>query len=67
MTGLGNGPVLDVEQPRLDIDVLVGAQHPEGERAVLTSINISPPEQEIFNVKMMSRWEEIEKNEDRIY
>ncbi|MCK9246418.1 MAG: 3-methyl-2-oxobutanoate dehydrogenase subunit VorB [Anaerolineaceae bacterium] len=43
----------------------VGAQHPEGERAVLTSINISPPEQEIFNVKMMSRWEEIEKNEVR--
>ncbi|HZK17096.1 MAG TPA: 3-methyl-2-oxobutanoate dehydrogenase subunit VorB [Anaerolineaceae bacterium] len=43
----------------------VGAQHPEGERAVLTSINISPPDQEIFNVKMMTRWEEIEENEVR--
>ena len=43
----------------------VGAEHPDGERAVLTSINISAPVQEIFNVKMMSRWEEIEKDEVR--
>ena len=32
----------------------VGAEHPDGERAVLTSINISPPVQEVFNVKMMT-------------
>ncbi len=43
----------------------VGAKHPEGERSVLTSINISPPMQEIFNVKMMSRWQQIEKDEVR--
>ncbi len=43
----------------------VGAEHPDGERALLTSINISPPVQEVFNVKMMSRWEEIEKTEVR--
>lgn len=43
----------------------VGTKHPEGERAVLTSINISPPMQEAFNVKMMSRWEQIKKDEVR--
>jgi 2-oxoglutarate ferredoxin oxidoreductase subunit alpha len=43
----------------------VGAKHPEGERAVLTSINISPPMQEIFNVKMESRWQQIEEEEVR--
>ena len=35
------------------------------ERVVLTSINIDPPSQERFNVKMMSRWQEVEKNEVR--
>jgi len=35
------------------------------ERVVLTSINIDPPNQEQFNVKMMTRWEEVEKNEVR--
>ena len=35
------------------------------ERVVLTSINIDPPTQERFNVKMMTRWQEIEKNEVR--
>ena len=43
----------------------VGAKHQTGKRAVLTSINIAPPAQEIFNVKMMTRWEEIEANEVR--
>lgn len=43
----------------------VGAKHPEGERAVLTSINIDPPMQEKFNVKMMSRWQQVEKEEVR--
>ena len=43
----------------------VGAEHPDGERSVLTSINISAPVQEIFNVKMMSRWQEIERDEVR--
>jgi len=43
----------------------VGAKHPEGERAVLTSINIDPPMQEKFNVKMMSRWQQVEKDEVR--
>ncbi len=35
------------------------------ERVVLTSINIDPPTQERFNVKMMTRWQEVEKNEVR--
>ena len=35
------------------------------ERVVLTSINIDPPKQEQFNVKMMTRWQEVEKNEVR--
>jgi len=35
------------------------------DRVVLTSINIDPPTQERFNVKMMTRWQEIEKNEVR--
>ena len=43
----------------------VGAKHQPGKRAVLTSINIAPPAQEIFNVKMMTRWEEVEANEVR--
>ncbi|NMC79257.1 MAG: 3-methyl-2-oxobutanoate dehydrogenase subunit VorB [Chloroflexi bacterium] len=33
------------------------------DRVVLTSINIDPPNQEQFNVKMMTRWEEVEENE----
>jgi len=32
---------------------------------VKTSINIDPPTQERFNVKMMTRWQEVEKNEVR--
>lgn len=43
----------------------VGAKHQTGKRAVLTSINIAPPAQEIFNVKMMTRWQEVEANEVR--
>lgn len=35
------------------------------ERVVMTSINIDPPSQERFNVKMMTRWQEVEKNEVR--
>lgn len=35
------------------------------ERVVMTSINIDPPKQEQFNVKMMTRWQEVEKNEVR--
>ena len=35
------------------------------ERVVKTSINIDPPTQERFNVKMMTRWQEVEKNEVR--
>ena len=35
------------------------------DRVVLTSINIDPPNQEQFNVKMMTRWEEVEENEVR--
>ncbi len=35
------------------------------EHVVMTSINIDPPNQEQFNVKMMTRWEEVEKNEVR--
>src|SRR5690606_17760950 len=43
----------------------VGANHDEGTRSVLTSININPAMQEIFNVKMMTRWEQIEDGEVR--
>ena len=35
------------------------------DRVVLTSINIDPPAQEIFNVRMMTKWQEIEKAEPR--
>lgn len=42
----------------------VGSPHSEG-HVVLTSINIDPPSQERFNVRMMTRWQEIEKNEAR--
>jgi len=42
----------------------IGSENKD-KKVVLTSINISPPVQEIFNVKMMSRWQEIEKNEVR--
>ena len=35
------------------------------ERVVMTSINIDPPKQEQFNVKIMTRWQEVEKNEVR--
>ena len=35
------------------------------ERVVLTSINIDPPTQERFNVKMMTRWQDVEKAEVR--
>ena len=35
------------------------------DRVVLTSININPPAQEIFNVKVMTKWQEIEKAEPR--
>ena len=35
------------------------------EHVVMTSINIDPPNQEQFNVKMMTRWQEVEKNEVR--
>jgi 2-oxoglutarate ferredoxin oxidoreductase subunit alpha len=42
----------------------IGSANKTG-KVVLTSINISPPAQEIFNVKMMTRWETIEKEEVR--
>ena len=42
----------------------VGSPDSEGQ-VVLTSINIDPPTQERFNVKMMTRWQEVEKNEVR--
>jgi len=42
----------------------VGSENKD-KKVVLTSINISPPVQEIFNVKMMTRWQEIEKTEVR--
>lgn len=34
-------------------------------RRVLTSINIDPPSQEITNIRLMTRWQEIEANEVR--
>jgi len=42
----------------------VGSPDSKGQ-VVLTSINIDPPTQERFNVKMMTRWQEVEKNEVR--
>ncbi len=38
---------------------------PGRERAVKTSINIDPPAQERFNLRLMTRWQEIERNEIR--
>jgi len=42
----------------------IGSPDSKGQ-VVLTSINIDPPTQERFNVKMMTRWQEVEKNEVR--
>ena len=42
----------------------VGSPDSKG-RVIMTSINIDPPKQEQFNVKMMTRWQEVEKNEVR--
>lgn len=36
-----------------------------GETRVLTSINLDPPAQEVTNLRLMTRWQEIEKNEVR--
>lgn len=38
---------------------------PGREKRILTSINIDAPTQERYNIKMMSRWEEIQRNEVR--
>lgn len=34
-----------------------------GEKRILTSINLDPPAQEVMNLRLMTRWQEIEKNE----
>jgi 2-oxoglutarate ferredoxin oxidoreductase subunit alpha len=36
-----------------------------GEKRILTSINLDPPAQEVMNLRLMTRWQEIEKNEVR--
>jgi len=36
-----------------------------GEKRILTSINLDPPAQEVMNLRLMKRWQEIEKNEVR--
>lgn len=36
-----------------------------GEKRVLTSINLDPPAQEVMNLRVMKRWQEVEKNEVR--
>jgi len=38
---------------------------PGREKRVLTSINLNPPLQEKTNIRLMTRWQEIEKNEVR--
>ncbi len=35
------------------------------EKRILTSINLDPPAQEVMNLRLMTRWQEIEKNEVR--
>jgi 2-oxoglutarate ferredoxin oxidoreductase subunit alpha len=40
-----------------------GTSH--GEKRILTSINLDPPAQEVMNLRLMKRWQEIEKNEVR--
>lgn len=58
--------VLPEFQPVRTIPPAWGVGSPDSkERVVLTSINIDPPSQEKFNVKMMTRWQEIEANEVR--
>jgi len=37
----------------------------DGEKRILTSINLDPPAQEVMNLRLMTRWQEIEKNEVR--
>ena len=36
-----------------------------GQKRILTSINLDPPAQEVMNLRLMTRWQEIEKNEVR--
>ncbi len=36
-----------------------------GEKHLLTSINLDPPDQEVMNLRLMKRWQEVEKNEVR--
>jgi len=36
-----------------------------GEKHLLTSINLDPPAQEVMNLRLMKRWQEVEKNEVR--
>jgi len=35
------------------------------EKRALTSINLDPPAQEVMNLRLMTRWQEVEKNEVR--
>jgi len=39
--------------------------HRNGERHLLTSINLDPPAQEVMNLRLMKRWQAIEQNEVR--
>jgi 2-oxoglutarate ferredoxin oxidoreductase subunit alpha len=36
-----------------------------GEKHLLTSINLDPPAQEVMNLRLMKRWQQVEKNEVR--
>ena len=36
-----------------------------GEKRLLTSINLDPPAQEVMNLRLMKRWQEVEANEVR--
>jgi 2-oxoglutarate ferredoxin oxidoreductase subunit alpha len=37
----------------------------DGEKRVLTSINLDPPAQEVMNLRLMTTWQEVEANEVR--
>ena len=37
----------------------------DGEKRILTSINLDPPAQEVMNLRLMTRWQAIEENEVR--
>jgi len=58
--------VLPPMQPlKKDIPDWAVRGHRNGDKHLLTSINLDPPAQEVMNLRLMQRWQEVEKHEVR--